>query len=558
VKFAGAFLLALAAAGPAAASDRSPIQYVLSVTSDRTLSLEIRLRGDADGETRIDLPDRWAGSENLWRALSGFSAAGGTVTGEGAVRTVRHRPRARLVLRYAVRSADPGTEASDKARPVVGTDGFFFHGEGVFATPAGREQAPVRFRWGSVPPGWTAASDLDHLAARSGSLSDISESVGLGGRDLTVATRTVGGAPLRVAVRGKWDFAPADLAALVAKIMAAEHAYWSDRPEPFFVAMAPIPDSSGRISSTGTGRGDGFSILSTGGFDLGQATRLLGHEYMHHWIADRLGGLPAEQPGREFWFSEGFTDHLTAAALLRSGLWSLADYFADKNRVLLRYAASPARSASGSEIAERFWKDEHFEQISYDRGHLLALAVEARIRSESAGRLTLGDVLRAQLKAAATGGLTGAALFPKVLAQTASVDMGEEIRRLAVDGEPFLLPPDAFGPCARIAVERRKAFTRGFDSDATVAAGMTLRGVDPEGPAHAAGLRDGMRLIRRERGIIGDSAQEIAYRVVDASGERVIAYLPQAKAEFDVQQAVPTIAGEGAETACRRLLGGGE
>jgi predicted metalloprotease with PDZ domain len=363
---------------------------------------------------------------------------------------------------------------------------------------------------------------------------------------------------LRVAVRGKWGFAPDELADLVAKIMIAEHAYWRDKPGPFIVAMAPIPDESGRVSSTGTGRGDGFSILSTAGFDLVQATRLLAHEYMHHWIANLLGSLPEEQPAREFWFSEGFADHLTAAALLRSGLWSFEDYFGDKNRVLLRYGSSPARAATGDEIADLFWKDENFEQIGYDRGHLLAVLIEARIRAASGGRLGLGDVLRAQRKAAAPGGPTAAALFPRLLEQVTKLDMRDEIRRLTEAGIPFLLPPDSFGGCARIVVQRRKAFTRGFDSEATAAAGMVLRGVDPEGPAYAAGLREGMRLLRRERGTIGDSAQEIAYRVADSRGERVIAYMPRAKMEFDVQQAVPTIAGPAEEARCRLLLGGGQ
>jgi predicted metalloprotease with PDZ domain len=560
MKRALGLVLAAAAACPAAATaapDRSPVLYSLSVASKDSLAVQIRLRGDADGETRIDLPDRWAGTEELWRGLSGFSVTGGTLSGEGAVRTIRHRPRAPLVLRYVVASGPPGIEGGDKARPIVEPGWFFFHGEGVFATPAGREQAPVRFRWGAIPGGWKVASDLDHLMARPGKLADISESVGLGGADVTIVTRQVSGAPLRVAIRGKWDFAPGDLAKLVATIMAAEHALWRDPPEPFLVAMAPLPDEQGKISSTGTGRGDAFSILSTAGFGLAQATHLIAHEYMHHWVPSLLGGLPEDRPGREFWFSEGFDDYLTGAILLRGGLWSFEDYLADKNTVLARYAASSARAATGEEIAERFWKDENFEQISYDRGHLLALLIDARIRSASGGRLGLVDVLRAQSKAARPGGPTGAVLFPRALREVTGLDLSAEIARLTVAGQPFLLPPDAFGGCARLVVERRKEFTRGFDIDATAAADMSLRGVDPDGPAYAAGLRDGMRLIRRERGTIGDSAQEIAYRVADAGVERVIAYRPEGKKDFEVQQAVPILAGAAEQARCRILLGGG-
>jgi predicted metalloprotease with PDZ domain len=552
-------LLAGAALFPAAAKppERAPIEYSLSVAPGAALAVELRLRGDSDGETLIELPDHWAGTQELWRGIADFTATGGTVSGEGARRSIRHRPGAPLVVRYLVSSAGPGMDGGEKARPIVEPGWFFFHGEGVFATPAGREQAPVRFRWGAVPAGWQRASDLDHLAARPGNLTDIVESVGLGGPDVAIVTRQVSGVPLRVAIRGKWDFAAADLAGLVATIMAAEHAYWRDPPEPFLVAMAPLPDEPGKVSSTGTGRGDGFSILSTAGFGLAQATHLLAHEYMHHWVANLLGGLPEERPGREFWFSEGFDEYLTAAVLLRSGLWSFEDYFAEKNQVLARNASSPARAATGEQIAEKFWQDENFERISYDRGHLLAVLIDARIHSASGGRLGLADVLRAQRKAASPGGPTGAPLFPRVLREVTGLDMGVEIERLTVAGQPFLLPDDAFGGCARIAVERRKEFTRGFDIDATGAANMSLRGVDPAGPAYAAGLRDGMRLIRRERGTIGDSTEEIAYRVAEAGAERVIAYRPEGKQEFEVQQAVPTIQGPADQARCRILLGGG-
>jgi hypothetical protein len=69
-------------------------------------------------------------------------------------------------------------------------------------------------------------------------------------------------------------------------------------------------------------------------------------------------------------------------------------------------------------------------------------------------------------------------------------------------------------------------------------------------------MRDGMKLVRREHGVVGDSTAEIAYRAVDGGAERVIAYMPQGKAEFDVQHIVPTIIGAAEEIRCRALLGG--
>lgn len=548
--------LALWLFGAKAVPPPPPILYSVSPGPDSTLEVEIRLRGDGDGVTEIVLPGEWAGEKELWRGVSGFAAVGGAVSGEERTRRVRHAPGAPLVLRYRVASgnATPGP-GGEKARPIVRPDWFFFHGEGVFARPAGRDSAPVRFRWGALPAGWRAASDLDSMAVRAGTLDALSESVGVAGSNLDIVTRDLAGVPLRLAIVGKWGFAPEELADSIAKVIAAEHAYWRERPQPFLVAMAPLGDYGG-VSFTGTGRGDAFSILSTSGFQVGMAKRFLAHEYMHRWMPREIGGLPREKEAADYWLSEGFDDYLAARALLGSGLWDLEDYFKDKNEVLLRYAASPARAATAAEIAEKFWREEPFERISYDRGHLMATMLDARIRTASAGRLSLDDVLRAQRLEARRGGGPAAALFPRVLRRVTGLDLAGEIRRYAAAGEPFLLAGNAFQGCARIERGNRKKFTRGFDVERTGAAGMTIAGVDPEGPAYAAGMRDGMKLVRRESGRIGDSSVELGYRVVDGGRERVLRYRPEGKREFDVQQAVATAAGPAEEARCRRLLGG--
>ncbi|MBV8687151.1 MAG: hypothetical protein JOZ90_14910 [Alphaproteobacteria bacterium] len=551
LSWAGAGLLLLGAKAP----PPPPVAYSLGVADGHGLAVELRFAGDRDGETQIHLPDAWAGSKALWRGISDLTVEGGRVSGEGADRTIRHRPGAPLVVRYRVASGGGGVEPSgEKARPTVDPDWFFFHGEGVFATVEGRALGPATFRWGKIPAGWTAVSDLDHLRGRTTTADQVVESAAVGGKRLAVAIRIIGRAPLRVAIVGDWGF-PADaLAERMARIMAAEHGFWGEPAGPFVVTLAPLAAEPGVISSTGTGRGDGFSLLSTPGFALDQATRLLAHEYMHHWVPGLIGGQPEEGQAREFWFSEGFDDYLTSRTLLGSGLWSFEDYLADLNRVLLRYQTSPARAATGADIAAKFWEDQNVEQIPYDRGHLLALAVDARIRAASGGRKSLDDVLRAQRQAARTAKLTGAPLFLATLKRVTGLDMTGEILRTADGAAGPALPADALEPCARIEPRPRRAFSRGFDLAATQAAHMSLRGVDPSGPAFAAGLRDNMRILKREAGEIGDSTKEIAYRVEDAGVERVIRYRPEGKETIVVQQAVPASSFD--EGLCRRLLGG--
>ncbi|HEX8622051.1 MAG TPA: hypothetical protein VF718_08770 [Allosphingosinicella sp.] len=554
---AAALLLAAAKPPP-----ESPIAYkitpALQPDGKRVLDVEMRLRGDSDGETDIFLPSVWAGTSELWRhatqlRISGAKSVGGTYDHP----VVRHRPGARLKVRYRIVSAydeDPGF-AYEKARPMVRRDWFFVHGESVFASPGGDIARPARFKWGKLPKGWTVASDLDHLGGQPTTLANLINTVAIGGSNLKIVRRDLRGAPLRVAVLGEWSFTPDQLADTVAPIVAAEDAFWGDRSSPFLIAMAPLGDLPSGLSYTGTGRTDAFSIASTGAFELKQAVRFLAHEYMHSWVPIELGGMPEEDEARDYWFSEGFNDYLASKVLLRAGLWSLAEWAADKNETLLRYGGSPARTVKGEEIAARFWTDPAVQQVSYDRGHLLAAKLDSEIAARAGGK-SLESVLRVQRRKAQDSSELATALFRQVLRDETGIDIEADLERYARRGEPLLLPAGLFGDCARLVAERRRAFDRGYDAAATRNADGIIAGVAPDGPAYAAGMRDGMRLVRREAGKVGDSTVEMAYRVADGGVERVIRFLPQGKAEFDVQRLEITAAGPEAEALCRARLGG--
>jgi predicted metalloprotease with PDZ domain len=558
---AAAALLLAAAAPPGP----KPISYkmtpVLQPDGSRTLDVEMRLRGDPDGETDLHLPSVWAGATELWRYATKLEIRGARSLGGTYDRPViRHRPGARLRIRYRIVSAyqeDPGF-AYDKARPMVRPGWFFVHGETVFARPGGDDARPARFRWGKLPKGWTVASDLDHLAGKPTTLANMINSVAIGGADLKVVRRDLRGAPLRVAVLGEWNFTPDQLADTVTPIVAAEDAFWGDRSSPFLIAMAPLGDLPAGLSYTGTGRTDAFSIASTSAFELRQTVRFLAHEYMHSWVPIELGGMPEEDEASDYWFSEGFNDYLASKVLLRAGLWTLADWAADKNETLLRYGTSPAKTVKGADIAARFWTDQNVQQVSYDRGHLLAAKLDAEIAARSGGKQSLDGVLRTQRRAAQNSPELATALFRKVLREQTGIEFEADLERYARQGEPLLLPADLYGECGRLVPLRRREFHRGYDAEATREAGGIIAGVVPDGPAYAAGMRDGMRLVRREAGKIGDSTVELAYRVADDKGERVIAYRPEGKAEFEVQHLEVTASGSEQEARCKARLGGAE
>ena len=135
-------------------------------------------------------------------------------------------------------------------------------------------------------------------------------------------------------------------------------------------------------------------------------------------------------------------------------------------------------------------------------------------------------------------------------------------RRVSFTARILLLGSGELGKEFAISAKRLGAYVIACDSYAGAPAMQVADEAEVfpmlDGPAYAAGLRDGMRLIRREAGKVSDSTVEMAYRVSDGSGEKVIRFLPEGKAEFDVQHLEVTAAGPEQEARCRRRLGGGE
>ncbi|MBL8536547.1 MAG: hypothetical protein JNM59_04000 [Hyphomonadaceae bacterium] len=91
------------------------------------------------------------------------------------------------------------------------------------------------------------------------------------------------------------------------------------------------------------------------------------------------------------------------------------------------------------------------------------------------------------------------------------------------------------------------------------AADNIIAGTVVDGPAWRAGLRDGMRLIGRRGGEIGNPTVEIAYEIEDAQGRRVLSWMPQGARTVRFRQlnlaAAQQNGGPGLGPCGRRLAG---
>lgn len=548
-------LAVLSLAFPARAEVRYALSPVIENGALTALAVDIDFTADADGVTRLRFVDSFQGDAHPGRYAEGLAVAGADqVTPlDGEQTEIRSAPGAPLHARYRIRSgydAPPDTQNAVQTKPIVLPDWFYAMGEVVFAFPAGRRDEAATFAWGAAPGGFRLASDLTAPGPRT--VEDVLHGVVTGSPRLRIINGAGAEAGTRIAALGAFDrFDDAVFADAAFRIIKAERGFWGDDASPFLVTLAPLVPRVFEAYS-GTGRTDGFALWIGTSLGLKEVLPLLAHEYFHTWNAGQLGLQAADRSTA--WLSEGFTDFYTKRLLLRAGLFSLEDYVASWNEWLRAYGVSPARNATEKRITEVYWTDQDVEGVAYKRGAMMAALFDAQLRRD--GR-SLDGVMRGMRQLKSQNPESGLrpnfdAAFEKVAGRPALSD----IDRYQVRGETLILPADTFA-CLPLETVIQPGFDVGFDPDATATQGV-FAGVDPAGPAYAAGLRDGMKRLGREGGAANDSSVELAYRVADAAGvERVIRYKPEGKTRVTFQRlSVPPTLTPDQRQACVRTLAG--
>ena len=539
------------------------LRPVMAGGSLTAVEVTVTLRGGSDGRTVLELPDELAGEKERWRRLDGFQVTGARMREDGPARRVlRSKPGAAIKIRYRVTTAyaaDPTADEEIYKGPAIRPGWLYAMGEFMFVKPGGRGGEQATLSWTDWPSGWTYGSDADHWrSGRAMTVDDVLESTLLAGPDVRLLTRPITGGTLRVLVRGKWPFSDDHYADLLSRVLSAQRSFWGDVTGPFTVSLIQFPQVQGRSAAGGTGRSDGFALFGTPDAAEENLLFVLAHEHIHSWIPRRLGVRPQPNEIAGYWFTEGFTDFYTQRSLLRSGVWTPEQFVADLNRILFDYAVSPVRAEPNSRIVADFWTDRRLTYLPYRRGALFAYLSDHEVRRASGGKANLDTVIFAMRdKWAAAPAAQKPVLIQSFVEQArrAGFDPQAAMARHMEAGEQILLPADLFPSCATVKTENIAAYDAGFDRVKSRETGV-VAGVKTDGPAYAAGLRDGMKFLGRSGGTEGDSRVPAAYRVADAGAERTIRYQPEGKERIVLQSVAMLPLGEAWKAACARAMSG--
>lgn len=498
-----AFVIAAAATLLLGAAKAPSVQYRLDV-APTGVDVDMRFRGEADGDTRLTIPEALA---------SDLAVSGATVETVGPTeRLLRHRPGAKVRVRYALKASGQELAAL---------------GEAVFAAPQGWEATAATLRWGRLPKGWRVVSDLEAAAgARPLAVADVRRSILLAGPALQTAERSTAAGTVRAVTPKDDRLGAARLVEIAAPAVAAMRAYWGEGAGPFLAARSAASDRW-------QARYDGFVAPPVSVPDAA-LQQVLVETYMVDVLETRLGRAPA-RPAE--WLTGGIGKLLADRALARAGVLAADDAV---GRMAEQDRARDARS----------------------RGFILALKWDEDIRRKTGGKADLDDVIlrmRDHYREFGPGqgpdvvtGLVSAAWV------VAKMDLRPDIAAYVDGRRPIPLPETLFDGCLDARVTVTPGFDSGFDHAGSTAA-KVARGVRRNGPAWNSGLRDGMRLDTIDLKP-GDMTREIVLTVRPAKGRakaRTLRYWPYGDNDVETRtlQLAMDLSGDKL-AACGRKLGG--
>lgn len=528
----------------AAEAQRDTLRYELALATDggaRVLDVRLTLRGDASGTTTLQLPSAWGDQPALYRAVVELTPLTDGLRLERSIhadslfaRRVHHAPGAALELRYRLRQDWQGAlERSTYGRVLLGEALALLTGHNALIVPARADSTPcvVTILWRGLPPDWRAESSFGrgpewHAHTTFGDLRDMLLVAG----QLRVQEQQVGAQRVRIALHGAWPFPDSTVTSMVHRLLAAQLAFWRDSVAgQYLVTLVPAAGMVG-----GAALADGMVALARPDTPLSDIAPLMAHEIFHRWSGRRIRSTA---DGRHKWLTEGVTDYYADRFARDVGLLSADEYLDRVNQALLGYYASPVRNVPDVLVERRYWRDPGLTQLSYQRGYVLSLRMDALLREETNDAFSLDDYLRGVYAGALAN---GGAISDTLLVEAAPERVRPQLRALLAPvleaGETVAITGHELGECHSYRVVTASLAEVGFDPVASSWASR-VRHVRPGSAAYEAGLREGMPLVSwgwREHG--AERAVEVL--VHSDAGPSRISFVPRERSTLRLPQYV--------------------
>jgi predicted metalloprotease with PDZ domain len=489
------------------------------VTTDGlVMHVVLGFRASGSGVDTLIVPTTWAG-ETLHAVTNLRAVSKGATLEDGAdaeTKTVHAAAGRPVVVAYDLKKDWSGRLVHPlQFHPVLMPTYFEFTGSNALVRLRLEDGATERanFDWEELPTAWTLATSFGTSEATTGRCQTFTgswESVDDGlyaGGDYRILHFNIGSKPAVLAVRGDWTFTDGEASAQIAKVVGTVRAFWHDDNFPYFlVSLKPYDQEHG--SSDGSAFTNAFWMYVSNKDSLGPLLPQLAHESFHAWNPMKMGRVPGSDAADAAirWFREGPTDYYGHLLTYQAGESTAQSYVDWLNEDLRKFSTSDSE---------------------YVRGSVIALWLDGTIRRESNGQYSLDNVMFDMVRDAAQP------YTPERILATIGHYLSPASRAMlqhAVSDHADLPVPErlpAVDICAHPSLKELPTFDPGLDLTQSHARGV-ITGVVAEGPAYAAGLRDGQKLL----GISvdnGDPEHLAKFKVRTEAGDQWLSFYPRGK-----------------------------
>ncbi|MBG6234735.1 putative metalloprotease with PDZ domain [Pedobacter sp. CAN_A7] len=325
---------------------------------------------------------------------------------------VYNKQQSTLLITYHVK-----TSRSFVATNYLNADRGFIAPTGMFLHVADRLNVPVTVNL-KLSPGWgKVATGLEKIKGKAFSFyapdfDVLYDSPMLMGNIEEFPSFSVRGVPHYFIAYKPGDFDKVEFMQSLKKVIEAAVDVIGEIPfkDYTFIGIGPGGGGIEHLNSTAVAF-SGSKALNT---PEGRKTVLsfLGHEYFHHYNAKRirpieLGPFDYDNGSRTnmLWVAEGVTTYYDEMLLRRAGLESSEDILKNFQFSIKAYESSPGRFfQSVSQASYDTWSDGPFGRTGdevnktisyYQKGPVLAMMLDFKIRHETLNKKTLDDVMRA-------------------------------------------------------------------------------------------------------------------------------------------------------------------
>jgi predicted metalloprotease with PDZ domain len=305
----------------------------------------------------------------------------------------------------------------------------YFNGPCVFMLPEGHDADPIEVTFEPPPHSicgeWRVATALAPAevdergfgAYRAGDYDELLDHpVEIG--TFEAAEFTAAGVPHRLVVAGRFESDLDRVAADLAQLCAAQIEFFG-KPAPFtsywFLGLAVADGYGGlehRASTSLIFSRDDLPKVGEPGQprDYQRFLALASHEYFHAWHVKRTKPaafmpyqLDRRNHTRLLWVFEGVTSYYQDLLLLRSSVFTASVFLQRIGETLTRVYRQPGRlrqslAAASFDAWDVLYRPEpHHPNTSisyYTKGAMVALALDLKLRLDTAGRTSLDDVVR--------------------------------------------------------------------------------------------------------------------------------------------------------------------